>query len=153
MERFVVCDFYHEDCSVNIDAVCATFEDAYKAMLKDINDLLEDYSDTEEKAEANIYANSAMVTIDGDVICDWRIRPVELELTASEEGEIFRKLSRENIKQDVCGWLEENWQNWYSLSAAQVEELTSLVEKNLDCNVPYNAMLEATAEEYLHSRF
>ena len=151
MERFVVCDFYHEDCSVNIDAVCATFEDAYKAMLKDINDLLEDYSDTEEKAEANIYANSAMVTIDGDVICDWRIRPVELELTASEEGEIFRKVSRENIKQAVCGWLEENWQNWYSLSAAQVEELTSLVEKNLDCNVPYNGMLEARAEEYVHS--
>ena len=145
MERFVVCDFYHEDCSVNIDAVCATFEDAYKAMLKDINDLLEEYSDTEEKAEANVYANSATMIVDGDVVCDWRICHTEVQPTPAEEEDVFQRVRRKHIKLDVTDYLEGTT---YVCGENIIDELAALVEKNHDCEVPYNAMLAATVEEY-----
>lgn len=149
MRRFIVCDFYHEDCSINIEAVCATFEEAFQAMLKDINEMLQNYAGTEDNAECNIYADSATMMVNAKVLCDWKIQFGEVTLTDSEKGEIFRQVNRENTKQDVLDWLDENS---HTLTDAQLEELTALVEKNHDCNVAYNAMLEATAEEYLHRK-
>ena len=149
MKKYFVCSFYQEDSGISIDAICSTFEESFQAMLKDINEMLQSYAGTEDRAECDIYADSATMLVNGEVHCDWQIKPEEVSLTESEKGEIFRQISRENTKQDVLGWLEENS---HSLSDAQVEELTSLVEKNHDCNVAYNAMLEATAEEYLQRK-
>ena len=88
MKRFVVCDYYHENCEINIDAICDTFENAFQAMLKDINEMLQSYAGTEDNAECNIYADSATMLVNGEILFDWQIRKADVSLTDSEKGEI-----------------------------------------------------------------
>lgn len=149
MKKFLLCDFYHEDRSINIDAVCATFEDAFQAMLTDIIVCLKEYFETEEKAEANIYANSATMTVDGDVVCDWRICHAEIQPTTSEEEDIFQKVRRKHIKLDIIDFLEGTT---YVCDGATIDKLATLIEKNQDYNVPYNNMLADTVEGYFQDK-
>lgn len=124
MERYIVCDYYHPDTTINIDAVCASFEEAQKAMSTNINQLLSTHGyylndgyDAVPFATAKIDEDVSVVkcsehnvtlTIDDEIICDWFIKTIDVPLTSMEREQIFREVQHDYRVEDVKNYFEEH---------------------------------------------
>lgn len=146
MKRFLVCNFCHDDCSVNANAVRTTFEEAFQTMLQSINRLLKEYSSAGRDVKSSIYADSAVIIIDGDVVYDWKIQPIDVQPTEEEAEETFRKVRHQHIVREVIGYLNGTT---HICSASTIDAIAELMVRKEDRDIPYNDFLEFTVEQYL----
>lgn len=89
-EVFIVCDYYHENADINIDAICDTHKNAVSKMKEDIGDFVEHYGYTLNEDMSlsgpnieGIYINTdgknyATFYVDNIVVCDWFVKKAKL---------------------------------------------------------------------------
>lgn len=99
---YIVCDYYHENADIDIDAICGTYYDAIAEMKKNINDFVQSYgysmnSDmslvgaTESTYIKTDRQNYAVLYVDDCPVCEWFVKKADLsDVDANEEKTVYK---------------------------------------------------------------
>ena len=169
MKKYIVCDYYSPDATINIDAISDTFEKAKREMEADIDEVLSNHNyclddngnavplpDTDPEEPASVEKqseNNITLIVDDQVLCDWFIIATEIPLTPLEREQIFREVKHDYCVQDVEAYFEDHRNNYDDvISEKDFDAIAALFEKAEDCNVAFNDTMQSVFEQYAKAK-
>lgn len=173
MKKYIVCDWYYPKADINIDGIGTSFEEAKDILKADVENLLSDYgyqlldwSDDDFEAVPGPDANCTdsvllcvtleddiALEVNGEVICTWFIKAVDIPLTSMEKGDIYREFDHDYLMDDISNFYDEHKERYKDfISEDDFDTLAHWLEKSQDCDIAFNDTMRAVFDDMYYTR-
>lgn len=96
---YIVCDYYHKNADIDIDAVCDNYDDAIAEMKKNINDFVQEcgfsmnhdmslIGETEGTHITTDGKHYAVLYIDDCPVCEWFVKKAKISDVDADDDQI-----------------------------------------------------------------
>lgn len=156
MKKFIVCDWYYPKVDINIDGIGTSFKEAKDILKADVENLLSDYGyqlldwpDGDFEAVPGPDANCTdsvllcvnseddiALEVNDEIICNWFIKAVNIPLTPTEKGDIYRELDHACLMDDISNFYDEHKDRYKDfISEDDFDTLAHWLKKSQDCDI------------------